>query len=244
MFPCRNRKCGYSTNIIKDLIDHSRTHDNYRTSTCDVCYEEFIQRSAMLTHKKIIHTLDKEYHCQYCITTSFDRLQDLNKHIRKVHDGVEIYICKYKKCKEMFPTLTALTFHENKKHNDVIINKSNNKYKCEYCPYSTDYKADKAIHENSHLGIRSYTCKICSFSFTKSSNLKKHQKIHTLDKKFICRYCYSSFSRISDRVSHTKKVHNKDYQSYSCRKCNDKFETILTYNNHRKFAHIVHCSIM
>ena len=122
MYPCRNRKCGYSTNIITNFNDHSRTHTNQRISSCDVCEAEFSRGSSMIKHKKIIHTSNKEIKCLYCTPTSFDKLRYLTRHIRKVHNGVETYICKYKKCNEMFPTLTALTFHENIKHNDVIIN--------------------------------------------------------------------------------------------------------------------------
>ena len=99
----------------------------------------------------------------------------------------------------MFPSLTALEFHEQYKHNkkDKIKNKVKKKYNCEICPYSTMKEQFSIYHYNSHHDIRPFSCEICKQKFTQNSNLTIHKKtIHTLDKEYRCQYCIpTSFSR-------------------------------------------------
>ena len=101
-----------------------------------------VYRNDQVKRHQTIHTLDKKYQCKYCWPTSFSRIGDLTRHVNKLHRGIAGYICKYEKCNEMFPSLTALEFHEHDKHNkkDKIIKKSKKEYKCDHCPYSATRK--------------------------------------------------------------------------------------------------------
>ena len=131
-----------------------------------------------------------------------------------------------------FPTQTALEFHENKKHNkkDKIINKVKKKYKCHYCSaYSTNINSNLIDHEHSHLGIRPFGCKLCPLKFTKKSDKKKHMKIHTLENNLFADIVILHLQKLHLRNIHINKAHNGGAQSFKCKKCDDKFETIMTY---------------
>ncbi|KAH7969092.1 hypothetical protein HPB52_014576 [Rhipicephalus sanguineus] len=52
------------------------------------------------------------------------------------------------------------------------------KFICEYCPYTSDYRAKLNRHMRLHTGERPYQCEVCGRAFTRKDHLQKHLPTH------------------------------------------------------------------
>ncbi|KAL3215960.1 hypothetical protein MRX96_033315 [Rhipicephalus microplus] len=52
------------------------------------------------------------------------------------------------------------------------------KFHCEYCSYTSDYRAKLNRHMRLHTGERPYQCEVCGRAFTRKDHLQKHLPTH------------------------------------------------------------------
>ena len=56
------------------------------------------------------------------------------------------------------------------------VNQPYQKFQCDHCNYTTNYKQNLSKHVKSiHEGVK-YPCNICDYQFTESGNLEKHKR--------------------------------------------------------------------
>lgn len=134
--------------------------------------------------------------------------------------------------------------HEIKKDNMVTIDKrtiknhnpkipdrrSENKFHCNHCQYSTNVLTNYKCHQRTHTGEKPFHCSFiaCSKSFSTKYGLIKHIRTHTGEKPFLCSEigCGKSFSSNESFKRHMK-IHTGERpfhcsemgcgKSFSCR---------------------------
>lgn len=52
------------------------------------------------------------------------------------------------------------------------------KFPCNFCPYTSDYRAKLNRHMRLHTGERPYQCEVCGRAFTRKDHLQKHLPTH------------------------------------------------------------------
>ena len=93
----------------------------------------------------------------------------------------------------------------NQQEENALDNWGNIQYfNCDYCSYSTKYKAHL-----KHTGERPYKCDSCDSSFTQISNLYSHlKKVHSGGKPYKCDFCPFRATRKNDLKLHVWSIHH------------------------------------
>lgn len=68
------------------------------------------------------------------------------------------------------------------------------KYKCPYCPYSTNVSSHLQDHKRKHTGERPFKSDICGNAFAQKITLTRHYFTHTGERPFSCDYCMKGFT--------------------------------------------------
>lgn len=79
------------------------------------------------------------------------------------------------------------------------------RFKCNFCPYSTNIKCNIKNHSMVHSGERPHKCEVCSRSFNRLHVLKTHMLIHTGEKPYLCNVCNMSFRHACNLRVHMHK---------------------------------------
>ncbi|XP_064482804.1 zinc finger protein 501-like [Ornithodoros turicata] len=96
-----------------------------------------------------------------------------------------------------------------------------NRFKCQYCTYTTPYRSKLPVHERVHTGEQPYQCSICAKVFSRKDNLNEHLRFHTGEKPFACEHCERKFSHKSDLTKH-RRCHTGE-KPYGCPICHKMF---------------------
>ena len=123
---------------------------------------------------------EKSYKCESC-EKSYNFKQNLNHHVRTVHEG-KTHKCVH--CGKEFARPDFLKKHKSRVHNDTNLDENVEKmsngmkiHKCKSCPKSYSSNDNLRAHiKTVHEGKR-FTCNICNRPFTRKSLLKQHKKI-------------------------------------------------------------------
>ena len=199
----------------------------------------------------------------YCDLCGFKSSIDSRKHIR-IH---KITKHKYKlcpNCEYIAPDEDKLNQHFNEAHketsdsNTFIFSKSNSKYRCDHCDFTT--KNQRLLKQHTtmkHEGyrrltqltdkftivekenLRLYSCKECEYENPNATNIKRHIETKHLDMCFPCDQCGYIGTRMQSLRYHINTVHEKLLQ-HSCKKCEEKF---IHYEALRSHVDTVHLGI-
>lgn len=108
------------------------------------------------------------------------------------------------KCNQCLIVLTSMEALLN--HKKTHCNEgSQNRFKCNFCPYSTNFKSCMKTHSVVHTGQRPYRCEVCNNGFTQLHSLKRHMLIHTDQRPYTCDMCNMSFRHTHHFKRHMRK---------------------------------------
>ena len=158
--------------------------------------------------RKPKHTGPREYPCDQC-GKSFTRTNDLNAHIKSVHEGVR-WECPEEGCDSKFSSKTAYTRHM-KKHGEAA-------HECtvEGCEYRTpnvhQLEAHIVKHEAEVQGAevpKPYTCPVCLSKFSTIAYYRKHEANVKCQKwsKYTCPICSALNKSNRALANHVRKEH-------------------------------------
>ncbi len=114
------------------------------------------------------------------------------------------------------------------------------KFKCNECDYSSDYRQHIKCHMPVHTKETPYKCTYpdCNKSYTSQSNLTIHLCSHTGIKPFECFHCNKTFNCSSTLKSHSLALHG-DTKPYKCTYpgCAHGYKILSELKAHGKFIH-------
>ena len=193
----------------------------------DVHNVDLLQKSKDLTQDKAGRSIDidtrennsEDYICPKC-NFSFSTNENLAIHMENFHPNLNVS-------------------EKDSKHNEEMEVKSNpskyvapqeitvghkerkRKYKCEECPYTSNYNGNLKTHiARVHRNIRPHVCEECGHGKSTKANLMYHMaNVHNIgEKEFKCEQCpYASASK-GHLKAHIDGVHKKSMR-HVCEEC-------------------------
>lgn len=214
--------------------------------TCSHCQLLVTCRSALYRHLKTCGKMNPDLTAnsdvlnyqgdgQFCCTKcgfAFRKKENLQKHSRQKKTFCLMCGIKFS-CKRLMHR------HRSEFHGNV--------YKCDKCPYQTQYQTVYTRHKGTH--DKSLACETCNKKFSIRELLKDHQLQHRhgihatpLTETFDCVKCDKSFPIKSYLRKHQQNVH--DEVEAKCDVCGKTFKNKISMRNHTLFFHKkVKCSV-
>ena len=181
------------------------------------------------------------------------RKKDSNAKQISMNSQERNYECKV--CKEKFPVLRDLKWHERLQHT------GEKSFQCRHCKMKFTQSSNLKSHERTiHSGEKPFECKNCKKKFANKHNLKIHERTHTGEKPFACKYCKRCFAHHNSLVIHERghtgeepyecencakrfraqsnlKIHERHHTGempYKCSECGKRFKDPSNLNHHQK----------
>lgn len=130
-------------------------HDKVKNSVCSVCSRAFANESDLRAHFTDYHV--NITFCPECPGFS-GRLNDVKKHVRKVHRGENTYDCQ--ECQSYFFKKSLLIVHISRVH------ENEKPFVCPKCLQSFGWKGVMNNHiKRVHKGQLNYMCPDCNNTF-------------------------------------------------------------------------------
>lgn len=108
------------------------------------CPGSFKSKVHLSSHKKLQHSLDRNFICQSCDRCFPDKTR-LNAHIRVVHEKSSLpHKCIY--CEDRYADVNSLKSHVNSKHKTDLV------FECSDCKVKFKYYSDMRNHRNQIHG--------------------------------------------------------------------------------------------
>ena len=92
------------------------------------------------------------------------------------------------------------------------------RFKCKYCPYTTESKTVFNAHQRTHTGDRPYRCRFCAYAAKQKSHVTLHERLHTGEKPYSCPYCSYRCSDPTALRSHKFSRHREMFLSEAANK--------------------------
>ena len=210
---------------------------------CHICKSDFEDLASHIlnNHPQITNLQNIEiYHnCPVC-GKFFEKLWNLNTHIKIDHGGQKFHKCE--KCGEQYLELSELNKHIKWVHFEdgykffekywdsnsqiEIVHGGQKYWKCETCNEKFGHLQILKTHVKTvHEGRK---------NLGHSSDLKRHvTKFHKKDHE--CKFCGMDFNWLCDLKKHIKIVH----EGLKCEVCNKQFSVYADFIYHLKSAHRV-----
>ncbi|XP_045516147.1 zinc finger protein Xfin-like [Pieris brassicae] len=163
---CREPGCEQIFDKRRDLLLHSRHHEDRVQSWCRICGQDFTSLPSCVRHLEV----HKKYlfACPLC-SKSYAERSYLLKHI-PTHFRAVLHVCKI--CGKIYDAKRRLLEHQ-KTHHEVKV------HSCSRCPKTFAKKSHLLQHLNVHNKERDFLCVVCEKRFSCSPNLSKHQnRVH------------------------------------------------------------------
>jgi hypothetical protein len=172
-------------------------------------------------------TCNKTFRTSKCLTDHYAT----QRHKSLATDTVSSdqgYVCEH--CGKHFVHQLSLNIHRSRNHTDKRI------YCCDFCPHSTNFKANLSRHIRLHLNERRFVCEQCGAAFYVHSALKDHcVYIHSDVRKYQCDKCPKSFKRSSELKRHERTHSN--IRPHACLNCERTFNRMSHLKRHREKFH-------
>ena len=144
------------------MTQHSYVHEEKREKTkCPLCkYEVSSRIQDLQKHIKNVHEGKRDHKCRNCGKEYTDK-KNLIQHIKRVHgDNVRDEQCT--ECGKLYFTKQVLNRHVKYVH-DKQGHPSGLKTKCEFCGKSFSKNFMQKHLKAVHKGSRDYVCHICKY---------------------------------------------------------------------------------
>ena len=188
-----------SDNSSDQESDYETATDNKilppNTLSCVYCQKLFNRIQDLEKHIRM-HTGEKPFKCDIC-DKYFSQKSHRNHHM-KVHLGIKSHFCDI--CDKGFWRKGDLTLHRISDHEDKFTSTEMEEYK-------------------KSAGILS--CYNCNKPFLRQKDLEKHERVHTGDKPFKCNLCEQFFSQSGQLSLHMKR--HLGLKPYPCDICGKAF---------------------
>lgn len=148
--------------------------------------------------------------------------------ISKVDSGEQGYVCE--SCGKHFMFQQSLINHRIRNHS------AKKNFSCEFCPHSTNFKANLSRHIRLHLNDRRFVCEQCGAAFYVLSALKDHYLyVHSDIRDHECDKCNKKFKRSSELKRHLRT--HSDARPHACNCCDRSFKRSWHLKRHREKFH-------
>ncbi|XP_063391086.1 zinc finger protein 436-like [Cydia fagiglandana] len=202
-----------------DTSKEQERHIGQQRYPCDLCDKDFVNKSALKRHQRVIHATEKMYTCDKC-KKKFTQKEYLDKH-KCPYSGEEPFGCNI--CGKKFTKKGYLIIHK-------VSHNGEKPYKCEKCNRRFARKCFLQQHETTPCVENSFTCDVCKKQFNKKNTLKKHILSHTGVKPYGCNECDKRFS-VKYNLNAHKRMHTGE--KYSCEVCDKQFLTQNSLSRHK-----------
>ena len=122
--------------------------------------------------------------CTVC-GTKFTRKDNLEEHVKAVHEGIKRFQCSH--CEYMTAFRSNMKKHEISLHADTV----SELHQCQRCDKKFASMGSLNQHvRGAHEGIKPYQCAQCNHKTDRKSSLNKHiQHMHERVKHYVCDLC-------------------------------------------------------
>ena len=192
---------------------------------CVECGKLFNRLSNMNQHIKKIHREVKSKICQICSET-FKNREQLSRH-KLTHPEFEVpFTCKH--CSQPFGEVGLMNAHIKQRHNPK-------RFECNQCKQTFTTAHSVLLHTNSIHNKEKFSCEYCGQLFTQKGSMTYHMQVHNSVKKesFDCVVCGMKFARVKLLNIHADTHKEK---SYKCDEC-DYLGKTKTYLRKHKESH-------
>ncbi|XP_055711525.1 zinc finger protein 62-like [Phlebotomus papatasi] len=239
-------QCDRSFTTAVSLRNHMMRHEGIKNHVCTVCGVKKVTRASLQNHM-IIHAKDKRiWSCELC-PFKFNRRENLNQHVKRIHHGIKNHHCtlcnksfghpsglKYhlmvhtgerphacSKCNKRFIRLDRLKMHMKLHTGEDILS-------CEFCSFkaSCNYQIRRHVR-TVHEGVKDYHCAQCNRSFVTTTSLRHHQLTHTGEKPHTCNECGMKFTILSNLRRHMKTHLHSKFKSETKIKTEENLKSTL-----------------
>jgi len=248
-------ECGQSFALAVELKLHKLSHAGSKGQIkCDICQEEFKQRSAMDQHKRTVHTEDRPYQCPVC-PKNYAKSAELKLH-NFAHTGETPFSCDL--CPATFNRPANLRRHKiNHQRNNSLSGKRSSIFSCDICtlrfPDALALKCHTEVHgigETSQTAI--IICKVCAKTFSSPATLKEHMMTHSgapssyqsipspiptnpspipTPEHVACDVCSARFLR-QDQLTRHKSMEHNTQTPQTCKECGKTFSRTKALQMH------------
>ena len=220
----------------KHMPFHSLEPNENKRYPCPLCPGIYINVESLTKHISSFHNKQENFgqdfegcSCLKCDIV-FSNRRNLRKHIRRVHEPIEMHQCKL--C-----DLKVTTERSLKKH-ILTIHEGKSPFECNQCDAkyrtrTTLYKHIREIHE------KTFKCLTCFMRFSEASLLKNHEKVHErkkLQPNFKCFICKANYELKTDFAKHISEVH-EGKKPLICPYCGINFTSIDLLTAHQLSLH-------
>ena len=192
---------------------------------CVECGKLFNRLSNMNQHIKKIHREVKSKICQICSET-FKNREQLSRH-KLTHPEFEVpFTCKH--CSQPFGEVGLMNAHIKQRHNPK-------RFECNQCKQTFTTAHSVLLHTNSIHNNVKFSCEYCGQLFTQKGSMTYHMQVHNSVKNesFDCVVCGMKFARVKLLNIHADTHKEK---SYKCDEC-DYLGKTKTYLRKHKESH-------
>lgn len=185
------------------LKKHKLKHPDEGEYKCDICDKTVRSKSALMSHKKVVHERVYEQMCEICARI-FSTKSSLDYHYKSFHqdnraeEAVECQVC-------------GSILKDKYIHKRHMIRHMESRVPCDLC--GKDYPNSNAMKMHKkrfHFDKRDLICSVCGKGFKRELVLKEHMATHTGEVLYKCVYCPFSSNSSATMYAHKKKKHPKE----------------------------------
>ena len=241
-----NEDKGIQNNETKrQSISKRRSKKTDSEYACDKCEYTCVIKKALRFHIEAVHLKVKNYECSACSHRSYSK-QSVKAHVKSMHNDETCRIIKI-----------GCSLCESKQSHEVCESKSkrlwktNGKYGCDNCEYTTDQKEHMTIHIKAvHLKIKQFKCSMCDCARYRRQEIEAHIKSNHRNEQ--CRILIIGCPLCERKEKHkccvkqqrrmfNRKRPSKSYNQsakFKCKECGYTSNLVKLITQHNEVVHM------